>query len=77
MAKHVVNNYMTMFAPMKFDGLRRNVEEFADWYLPTIVLNQDPEDHPFLHPNILDLGTNFKAAKLCQYAVTQAKVRRD
>ena len=33
------------------------------------------EGRDFVHHNVLELGTNFKTAKLCEYAVDQSMVR--
>ena len=83
MTKYVVDNYMTRFMPMGFEGLRHRVSQFADWYLPRIIKDakkrydktDGKEGRDFVHPNVLELGTNFKTAKLCEYAVDQSKVR--
>ena len=83
MTKYVVDHYMTLFMPMGFEGLRDRVSQFADWYLPLIIKDAQKKYHEtdgeegrnFVYPNVLELGTNFKTAKLCEYAVDQSKVR--
>ena len=83
MTKYVVNNYMTSFMPMGFEGLRHRVSQFADYYLPRIIKDakkqydetDGKEGRDFVHHNVLELGTNFKTAKLCEYAVDQSMVR--